>query len=73
LRPVDLVPSGFLMSGTASGVAGQQEHIEQVQAEQTLLRWPQNNVDDECLWLYKPLSAKAHGFIPDISFRPKLL
>jgi hypothetical protein len=39
----------------------------------TRLRWPQNNVDDECLWLYKPLSAKAQGFIPNISFQPKLL
>jgi hypothetical protein len=40
LRPVDLVPSGFLMSGTASGVAGQQEHIEQVQSEQRCCAGP---------------------------------
>ena len=72
LRPVDLVPSGFLMSGVASGVAGRKVDTEQDQSEQRL-RWPQNNVDDECLWLYKPLSAKAQGFIPNVSFQPKLL
>ncbi len=26
--------------------------------------WPQNNIDDQCLWLYKPISRRAHGFIP---------
>ena len=27
--------------------------------------WPQNNIDDQCLWLYKPVSCKAHGFVPE--------
>jgi hypothetical protein len=60
------------MSGVASGVAGRNGDAGQDQSEQRL-RWPQNNVDDECLWLYKPLSAKAQGFIPNVSFQPKLL
>lgn len=78
LRPVDLVPSGFLMSGVASGIAEQQPSAAQGpsghgQPAHTPLRWPQNNVDEECLWLFKPLSAKAQGFIPNVSFQPKLL
>lgn len=26
--------------------------------------WPQNNIDDQCLWLFKPLSKKAQDFVP---------
>jgi hypothetical protein len=28
------------------------------------LRWPQDNVGDECLWLYKTISSKAQNFVP---------
>lgn len=32
------------------------------------LLWPQNNLNDVCLWVYKPLSQRAHGFVPAVSF-----
>jgi len=35
------------------------------------LVWPQDNVSDYCLWLYKPLSAKAKDFAPKVRFRPE--
>lgn len=28
------------------------------------LRWPQTNIDDECLWLYKGISQRAKDFTP---------
>lgn len=56
LRPVELIPE-TLRIGSVDGGA-------------ELLSWPQNNVDDQCLWLYKPVSARAQGFVPDVSFTP---
>lgn len=32
------------------------------------LRWPQDNVGNQCLWLYKPLSARAQDFVPTLVF-----
>ncbi len=54
LRPVSLIPKVFLMGDGDD--------------ESALLRWPQNNVDDECLWQFKPLSARAQGFVPTVRF-----
>ena len=34
------------------------------------LFWPQDNISDCCLWLYKPLSAKAAATNIAITFRP---
>ncbi|MBU6453036.1 MAG: hypothetical protein KGS72_14725 [Cyanobacteria bacterium REEB67] len=34
------------------------------------LLWPQDNISDCCLWLYKPLSAKAAAAKIDVTFRP---
>lgn len=28
-------------------------------------QWPQDNISDRCLWLYKPISKRAAGFQPD--------
>ena len=33
--------------------------------------WPQDNISDYCLWLYKPLSDRAREFHPSVTFRPK--
>ena len=33
--------------------------------------WPQDNISDQCLWLYKPLSERAQSFNPKITFRPE--
>ncbi|HMW89858.1 MAG TPA: hypothetical protein PLC15_18105 [Candidatus Obscuribacter sp.] len=30
------------------------------------LVWPQDNVSDRCLWMYKTLSKKASGFVPNV-------
>ncbi|MBS1997864.1 MAG: hypothetical protein JSS86_16185 [Cyanobacteria bacterium SZAS LIN-2] len=35
------------------------------------LVWPQDNISDYCLWLYKPLSAKAKDFHPAVKFLPE--
>ena len=36
----------------------------------TNLIWPQDNISDQCLWVFKPLSARAQAFSPKLTFRP---
>ncbi len=33
--------------------------------------WPQDNISDQCLWVFKPLSAHAQDFSPSLTFRPQ--
>lgn len=33
-------------------------------------KWPQDNISDQCLWLYKPLSKRAQGFVPPCFNKP---
>lgn len=35
------------------------------------LVWPQDNVSDRCLWMFKVLSERARDFAPEISFEPE--
>jgi len=34
------------------------------------LFWPQDNISDQCLWLFKPISARAKDFNPKVTYRP---
>jgi hypothetical protein len=59
LRPADRIPAGLSMGSLANG-------------HETDLQWPQNNLDETCLWLYKPLSERARGFKPRVCFNPEV-
>jgi hypothetical protein len=54
LRPADKIPQTFQMSSPS--------HSD--------LFWPQDNISDCCLWLYKPLSARAAAARIAVTFRP---
>lgn len=59
LRPADRIPAGLSMGRSDNG-------------HETDLQWPQNNLDETCLWLYKPLSERARGFKPRVCFNPEV-
>lgn len=52
LRPMELIP----------------EPLRILTAETAALTWPQDNVSEVCLWLYKPLSRQAKRFTPNVSY-----
>jgi hypothetical protein len=52
LRPMELIP----------------EPLRILTAETAHLTWPQDNVSEVCLWLYKPLSRQGKRFKPHLSF-----
>lgn len=54
LRPIDRIPQALRF----------------ITPENAHLTWPQDNLSDRCLWMYKPLSEQARGFKPAISFEP---
>ena len=46
------------------------EALRFITPEHAHLTWPQDNVSDRSLWMYKTLSERARGFKPMISFEP---